>query len=124
MSVPIPITTSSGGSDSENSDYLLEKVIFDFESGLIINPVGQDISRNADNAFEIIHINEFTQEKIKAEQAKYCEDHTIGKKHALKKYDQFALNTSCFWGSTGSNIIPILQFHEIFVTKIMNKLHW
>ena len=21
----------------------------------------------------------------------------IGKKHALKKYDQFALNTSCFW---------------------------
>ena len=26
----------------------------------------------------------------------------IGKKHALKKYDQFALNnTSCFWGSTG-----------------------
>ena len=24
-------------------------------------------------------------------------DH-IGKKHALKKYDRFALNTSCFWG--------------------------
>ena len=23
---------------------------------------------------------------------------TIGKKHALKKYDQFALYTSCFWG--------------------------
>ena len=23
---------------------------------------------------------------------------TIGKKHALNKYDQFALNTSCFWG--------------------------
>ena len=22
----------------------------------------------------------------------------IGKMHALKKYDQFALNTSCFWG--------------------------
>ena len=22
----------------------------------------------------------------------------IGKKHALKKYDQFALDTSCFWG--------------------------
>ena len=88
MSVPIPLTTSSG-SDSENSD-LLEKVIFDFESGLIINPVGQDISRNADNAFEIIHINEFTQEKIKAEQAKYCEDHTIGKKkHALEIYDRF-----------------------------------
>ena len=94
MSVPIPHTTSSGGTESENSDDWLEKVIFDFESGLVINPVGQDISRNADNAFEIIHINEFTQEKIKAEQAKYCEDHTIGKKLALKKYDQFALNTS------------------------------
>ena len=90
MSVPIPHTTSSGGTESENSDDWLEKVIFDFESGLVINPVGQDISRNADNAFEIIHINEFTQEKIKAEQAKYCEDHTIGKKkHALKIYDRF-----------------------------------
>ena len=47
---------------------------------------------------------------------------TIGKKHAFKKYDQFALNTSCFWGSTGSNITPIVQFQEIIVTKIMNKL--
>ena len=46
----------------------------------------------------------------------------IGKKHALKKYDQFALNTSCFWGSSGSNITPVVQFHEIFVTKILNKL--
>ena len=33
----------------------------------------------------------------------------IGKKHALKKYDQFALNTSCFWGSTGSNITPVIN---------------
>ena len=41
----------------------------------------------------------------------------IGKKHALKKYDQFALNTSCFWEST-----PVVQFHENFVTKINNKL--
>ena len=24
----------------------------------------------------------------------------IGKKYAFKKYDQFTLNTSCFWGST------------------------
>ena len=33
---------------------------------------------------------------------------TIGKKkHALKKYDQFALNTSCFWGRTGSKIILV-----------------
>ena len=40
--------------------------------------------------------------------------------HHVKK---IALNTSCFWGiSTGSNIFPVAQFHEIFVTKIMNKL--
>ena len=45
-----------------------------------------------------------------------------GKKHALKKYDQFALNTGCFWGSTASNITPDWQFHEIVVTNIMNKL--
>ena len=38
----------------------------------------------------------------------------IGKKHAL--------NTSCFWGSTRSNITSVVLFHEIFVTKIMNKL--
>ena len=37
----------------------------------------------------------------------------------LKKYDQFTLNTSCFWGSTGSKITPIMKFHKIFVTKIM-----
>ena len=43
----------------------------------------------------------------------------IGKKHALKKYDQFTLNTSCFWGRTGSNITPVVQFHEIFVTEVV-----
>ena len=47
---------------------------------------------------------------------------SIGKKNALKRYDQFALNTSCFWGSTESNITPVVQFHEIFVTKILNIL--
>ena len=31
----------------------------------------------------------------------------IGKKHAFKKYDHFSLNTSCFWESTSSNIIPV-----------------
>ena len=46
----------------------------------------------------------------------------LGKKHALKKYDQFNLNTSCFLGSTESNITPVMQFHEIFVTKIMDEL--
>ena len=44
----------------------------------------------------------------------------LGKKHALKKYDCFALNTSCFGGSTGSNITPVVQFHQIFVAKIVN----
>ena len=33
----------------------------------------------------------------------------IGRKHALKKYDQFTLNTSCFWRSTGSNITPVFM---------------
>ena len=27
----------------------------------------------------------------------------LGKKHALKKYDQFTLNTSCIWGSIYPN---------------------
>ena len=45
------------------------------------------------------------------------ETYTIGKNHALKKYDQFALNTSCFWASS-----PVVQIHIIFVTKIVNKL--
>ena len=48
-------------------------------------------------------------------------DEFIGKKHALKKFDQFALNTGCFWASTGSNITPVVQFDEIFVTIIMKK---
>ena len=29
----------------------------------------------------------------------FFNDNEIGKKHALKKYDQFTLNTSCFWRS-------------------------
>ena len=56
----------------------------------------------------------------------YNEDEThdyIGKKHALKKYDQFALNTSCFWarGSIRSNITSVVQFYEFFVTIIINN---
>ena len=47
----------------------------------------------------------------------------IGKKHALKKYDQFTLNTSCFWGSTRSNITPDCAFSRHFCyTKIIKKL--
>ena len=41
----------------------------------------------------------------------------IGKKHALKKYDQFALNTSCFRGSTGSNITPSCAISPNFCYK-------
>ena len=33
-------------------------------------------------------------------------ENTIGKKHALKKYDQFALNTSCFFGELPDKILP------------------
>ena len=46
----------------------------------------------------------------------------IGKRHGFKKHDQFALNTSCFWESTGSNITPVVQFRKTFLTKIMNLL--
>ena len=38
----------------------------------------------------------------------------IGKKHAFKKYDQ----TSSLWGSTGSNITPVVHFHKNFVIQI------
>ena len=72
---------------------------------------------------------EFCDIKKKYEEAckKLEEDitETIGKKHASKKYDQFALNTSCFWGITGSNITPIVYFHKNFATKmVMNKFSY
>ena len=57
-----------------------------------------------------------------AEVNHFLEKRAIGKKHALKKYDQFTINTSCFWGSTRTNVTLVVQFHEIFATKIMNKL--
>ena len=46
----------------------------------------------------------------------------IGKKHALKKYDKFVLNTNWFWGGTISKITPaVVQFHEIFVMYQNNE---
>ena len=36
----------------------------------------------------------------------------LGKKYALKKYDHFALNTSCFWEVPDQIFV---QFHEISV---------
>ena len=56
------------------------------------------------------------------EESNIEEEDSIGKMHALKKFDQFSLNTSRFWGSIRSIITPVMQFHKIFVTKIMNKL--
>ena len=44
-------------------------------------------------------------------------DSPKGKKHALKKYDQFALNTSCFWGSNGSNFTAFVHFTRLLLQK-------
>ena len=68
-----PNVTASVGDEVD----LIDKVVFQFESGLTINPVGQDSKRLTENAFEIVHINEFTLDKIKAEQARYAEDRSI-----------------------------------------------
>ena len=48
----------------------------------------------------------------------------IGKKHAFKKYDQFALNTGCFWGSNGSTVTSLEQNSQKFCykKKSINKL--
>ena len=43
-------------------------------------------------------------------QEKFPRPITIGKKHALKKYDQFALNTSCFWENVGSSCAILRNF--------------
>ena len=45
----------------------------------------------------------------------------LGKKHALKTYDQLILYTSCFWGSTGSNISPQFTMASIIVEV---KISW
>ena len=38
-------------------------------------------------------------------------------KQALKIYDQFTLNTSCFWGSTRSNITQLCNFTKFLLQK-------
>ena len=54
--------------------------------------------------------------------ANLCNPSVLGKKHALIKYDQFSLNTSSFWGSTGSNITPVsCAISRNFVTKMNVK---
>ena len=49
----------------------------------------------------------------------------LGKKYALKRYDQFALNTSCFYGSTSQilQLHPNIKFNEFFVKFFFLKRH-
>ena len=42
----------------------------------------------------------------------------IGKKHALKKYDQFALNTSCFWEVLSQILPKMCNFNKFFVAQL------
>ena len=86
-------------------------------------PISMSSSNFEDDRLSLpIHNQVLISRTIQDGQKEILVDDLIGKKHAFKKYDQFALNTSCFCGSTGSNITSVVQFHEIFVTKIMNKL--
>ena len=51
-----------------------------------------DLGRGNRNTVELlIHLTDVNDNAPKFDQESY-----IGKKYALKKYDQFALNTSCF----------------------------
>ena len=52
-------------------------------------------SPNAQDKF--VEINAAYELLSDAERRKNYDRHGVGKKHALKKYDQFALNTSCFY---------------------------
>ena len=50
----------------------------------------------------------FREKKGKRQSAVSFRPWFIGKKYALKIYYQFALNTSCFWRNTRSNITPVV----------------
>ena len=60
-----------------------------------------------------VDLNEFQTNLVPYPRIHY----PIGKKHALKKYDQFAQNTSCFCGSTGSNIPQLCNFTKFLLQK-------
>ena len=60
-------------------------------------------------------VNKISQTKL--ESGAVCQQ-PLGKKHALKEYDKFSLNNSRIKYCPSA----VVQFHEIFVTKIMNKL--
>ena len=53
-----------------------------------------------------LRFEEITNDKISSVVSMSNELCIIGKIYAFKRYDQFALNTSCLWGSIGSNITP------------------
>ena len=45
-----------------------------------------------------------------------CEElATIGKKYALKRYEQFALNSNSFYGKIRNQYTKVVQFHEILI---------
>ena len=68
--------------------------------------------KNFRNGYPLrLHIKN-VHEGIKSFKCSSC-DRALGKKHASKKYDQFALNTRCFWESTGSKI-KTLTIKKIF----------
>ena len=78
---------------------------------------------NVEKYFTVVGITEQMQDSVTVMEAKLPKFFKgavdIGKNHALKKYDQFVLNTSCFWGSTESSIAPVKLCN---FTKIMNSL--
>ena len=91
---------------------IIRRSVILFGFGLIINSIG------GNNDFRTMRIPGVLQRFGIAYLIVGIIQAAIGKKeHALKKYDLFGLNTSCFWGNAGSNITPVVQFHKIFVTK-------
>ena len=54
---------------------------------------------------------------LQHEVAEGGENLSVGKKHAFKKYDQFALNTSCFWGEVPDQILPQLCNFTKFLSQ-------
>ena len=69
------------------------------------------------NQFELKLVKELLKDHCRNKPIMSCIN--IGKKHAIKKYHQFALNTSCFWGSKGLQLCHwyTVQFHEILLQK-------
>ena len=61
-----------------------------------------------------IRVDQLDREQEDEKVIKYPE---IGKKHALKKYDQFTQNTSCFWRSTGKILPQFYNFTKFFLYK-------